>query len=86
MKIEGWKKQIAEQGSSGLSVSRFCRERGISESSFGYWRKKISLTGTSEGFARVERGGLIAVELPGGKTVRVDRCDLAAVLEVLCGA
>ena len=83
MKIAEWRNLIAEQRSSGLSVRRFCEERGVSDSSFGYWRKKTAEVAT--GFARVDSGGLIAVELPGGKTVRIGRNDLPALLEALCG-
>lgn len=84
MTKEAWKKLIAEQRLSGQSVVRFCRERGVSDSSFGYWRKKIEATTSCGEFARVETGGLIAVELPGGKTVKIGRVDLPAVLEALC--
>ena len=86
MTREEWQKVIVEQAASGQSALRFCRERGISDSALSYWRKKLTAgAAQAAGFARVETGVLIAVELPGGKTVRVGRTDLPAVLEALCG-
>ena len=86
MTKEEWKRVIAEQSASGQSALRFCRERGISDSALSYWRKKLTAGAVEYGsFARVDSVGLIAVELPGGKTVRVGRADLPAVLEALCG-
>ena len=85
MTKEEWKRTIGEQGASGFSVSRFCRERGISDSGFGYWRKKLKDEGEPGAFVRVETCELMPVELPGGRTVRVRRGDLPALLEALCG-
>jgi transposase-like protein len=36
-----WSKLIAEQEASGQKVLPFCRERGITEPSFYYWRKRL---------------------------------------------
>lgn len=36
-----WSKLIAEQESSGQKIRPFCRERGITEPSFYYWRKRL---------------------------------------------
>lgn len=81
-----WAKLVREQGSSGQSAASFCRERGISESAFSYWRQKLRRAdGKLEGFARVTTDELVSVELPGGRTVRVSRDNLSAVLEALCG-
>lgn len=38
---EEWRRLISEQQSSGLSVSRFARERGLSVASLTYWRAKL---------------------------------------------
>lgn len=43
---ECWSKLIAEQQTSRLSVVAFCRERGITEPSFYYWRKRLRENGT----------------------------------------
>jgi transposase-like protein len=36
-----WSKLIAEQEAGGQKVRSFCRERGITEPSFYYWRKRL---------------------------------------------
>lgn len=38
-----WREAIAEQQQSGESVLAFCRDRGLNESSFYRWRKRIRL-------------------------------------------
>ena len=38
---EYWQERIAEQERSGLSVQRFCEERGLTEQSFYLWRKRL---------------------------------------------
>ena len=37
-----WQGLIADQEASGLSVSRFCRERGVPAGSFFNWRRKLA--------------------------------------------
>src|SRR5436189_6447247 len=44
-KCEYWGKLIAEQEASGQTIRAFCKERGISDHSFYFWRKRL---GTSE--------------------------------------
>lgn len=41
-----WSKLIAEQQTSGQPVRAFCREHGITEPSFYYWRKRLREKGT----------------------------------------
>jgi transposase-like protein len=36
-----WSKLIAEHEAGGQKVRSFCRERGITEPSFYYWRKRL---------------------------------------------
>ena len=36
-----WRKLIAEQEASGQKARPFCRERGIGECSFYYWRNRL---------------------------------------------
>jgi hypothetical protein len=40
-KPEYWSKLIAEQEAGGQKVRPFCRERGIGEAGFYYWRKRL---------------------------------------------
>jgi transposase-like protein len=41
-----WSKLIAEQEAGGQKVRPFCRERGIGEPSFYYWRKRLRKSDT----------------------------------------
>jgi hypothetical protein len=54
MEKKKWEGILTEQRRSGMSVSRFCKERGVSESGFHYWRKQLLKGGESERFVRVE--------------------------------
>jgi hypothetical protein len=40
-KTEYWRNLIAEQQSTKQKIGPFCRERGISEPSFYYWRSRL---------------------------------------------
>ena len=41
-KREYWGKLIAEQEASGQTIRAFCKERGISDYSFYFWRKRLA--------------------------------------------
>ena len=36
-----WRERIAEQERSGIPVQQFCKERGITEQFFYFWRKRL---------------------------------------------
>ena len=36
-----WRSEVARQAASGVSVRRFCKERGLSEPSFYAWRRTL---------------------------------------------
>ena len=68
-----WRRLIARQASSRLTVGELCRQAGVSTASFYAWRQRLRASG-SAGSALVpvriaaeprgrERGGEIAVEL-----------------------
>ncbi len=69
-----WRRLIARQASSGLTVGELCREAGVSTASFYAWRQRLRASG-SAGSALVpvriaaepcgsrESGGAIMVEL-----------------------
>lgn len=86
MKKTDWKKTISEQKASGLSVARFCRERGLTDSAFGYWQRKLEGAESAGEFVRLDNGEVVPVELPGGRTIKIRRSDLPVVLEALCAA
>lgn len=65
---EYWIKLIAEQEASGQTARPFCRERGITEPSFYYWRKRLRENGAVR-FALLE--------------TRPARADIASALELV---
>jgi transposase len=54
-KARCWRRQIERWHSSGMSISRFCRSSGFSESLFYYWRRTIA---QRDGQVRERGGGL----------------------------
>ena len=36
-----WRKQLRRQQAAGLSVREYCREQGLIESAFYFWRREI---------------------------------------------
>jgi hypothetical protein len=90
---EQWRKRVAEQERSGLSVRRFCKERGLSEHSFYAWRKRFGKQEPVR-FALVERGralqeqeSALELVLRTGERLRigagVDGTTLRTVVEAL---
>jgi len=51
---EAWRERIAEQERSGLSIKKFCEQRGFTPWSFYDWRKRLRETGPVR-FALVDR-------------------------------
>lgn len=71
-KSEEWERIVQEQRSSGLSIAAYCRERGISDSSFGYWSKRLEGRVEQKArFAVVGETGKIELVFPNGVSVRV---------------
>lgn len=54
-RAEYWRELIAEQKRSGVSVHRFCEDRGLTEQSFYVWRKRLKKE-TPMQFALVQTG------------------------------
>ena len=86
-----WRQRIAEQERSGLSARRFCREHGLGEHSFYWWRKRLGQQQPVR-FALVDRGpaqqeASLELVLTGGERLRigagVDATTLRTVLETL---
>lgn len=40
--VEKWREAVGEQRGSGLSVSAFCRKRGLVAHQFRYWQEKFA--------------------------------------------
>ena len=41
---EWWRRQLARQASANLSVTEFCRQLGVSLTTFYYWKKRVRET------------------------------------------
>jgi hypothetical protein len=95
-KPKHWSKLIAEQEAGQQKIGPFCRERGIGEASFYYWRKRLRKS-TPVRFALLETAlasttGLDAaleLVLPNGERLRignqVEAATLRMVLEAMRG-
>jgi hypothetical protein len=68
---------LAEQETSGMSLSRFARERGMQPKTLYHWRRVLKEAHVREGFVEVQvveearPPGAITVELPAGVRVQV---------------
>jgi hypothetical protein len=86
-----WRQRIAEQERSGVSVRRFCKEQGLGEQSFYWWRNRqrkqepVRFALVDGGPARQEAS--LELMLTGGERLRigtgVDAATLRTVLETL---
>ena len=95
-KPEYWRKLIAEQEGEGQKVRPFCRDHGITEPSFYYWRKRLRERESVQ-FALVETGptdtgsttSAFELVLTSGERLlignEVDAATLRMVLEVVRG-
>lgn len=62
-----WRKVIGDQVGSGLSISAFCRERGVSPASFFSWRRKLAAGGREEATGKFVPIELVPPESPPGR-------------------
>ena len=88
-----WRKLIAQQEQSGLSIRVFCQQNGTSEYSFYHWRKRLAEQLPMK-FALVETSqnasvgvAVLEVILNSGERLRIvpgiDAATLRLVLNVL---
>ena len=90
-----WIKLIGEQEASGQKVRPFCRERGLGEHSFYYWRKRLRENGTvrfallQTKAATTDAAPTIELVLSTGERLRiangVDAATLRLVLDAVRG-
>jgi len=86
-----WRELIGSQKRSGKSIRAYCRDRGVREHSFYFWRVRLRELATPVQFALVDRsatrvgGERIEIELTSGERLRVaaDAATLRWVLGVL---
>ena len=69
-----WQSLVSEQEESGQSVAAFCRARGLSESLFYYWKKRLR-EGATPPFVEVQ----VAEPQLGSRHCR---CAAGATIEV----
>ena len=91
-----WGRLIAEHEASQQKIGAFCRERGINEASFYYWRNRLRKNAPVR-FARLETAPIttdrpacaLELVLRNGDRLRigdnVDTATLRAVLEAVRG-
>jgi transposase-like protein len=72
-KNDQWRERIAEHERSGMSVQKFCKERGIREHVFFHWRKRLRKQQQPVRFALVEKGAVRQAPAP-------EEADLELVL------
>lgn len=91
---EYWRERIAAQERSGLSVQQFCKEQGLNNPSFYYWRKRLRQQ-TPVRFALVETAGgpqhnssehCLELALPTGERLRIGAGVDAALLRTVLAA
>ena len=88
---EEWRQQVGQQESSGQSIPVFCRERGLKEHAFYWWRQRLRKKNTPVRFALVETKSAgktvppIELMLSSGDRLRIpnDAATLKLVLAVL---
>jgi len=91
-----WPEIISEQNTSGLSVSAYCRQKGMNEKTFYNWRKKLGNPKESkpEGFIQIKAtesapGKILSIQTPGGYQLEVesgvDKSYVQSILKVLVG-
>lgn len=89
-----WGKLIAQQRESGLPVSAYCRERGVSAASMFAWRRRLSrgagmfkpvkIVASAACSVRGQSDSVIELRLPGGRHLMVRRgFDRQLLLEVV---
>ena len=80
-----WRKVLARQRGSGLSVKGFCQQEGLAVASFYYWKRRIREQGSehqpavqfapvrvvAQEPARSEAGGVIEIRLSRARRIRL---------------
>ena len=71
---EEWFRLVSEQGRSGQTQEGYCREVGISPTSFQRWRQRLERKGAGK-FIEVQSesrpAAKVELEVPGGVTLRI---------------
>ena len=88
-----WEDRLERYRQSGLTVTMFCLQEGVSEASFYSWRKKLGETAKPRRQAKPREpvfapirlvappgvaAPLVSVQLPGGTRFEIPMCDSVA--------
>jgi len=76
-----YKTMVKEQEQSGLSITEYCKQKGIRANTFYNWRSKLKEPEPK--FLKVETKSRVTLELEGGVKLKVSVEDLKAVLAAL---
>ena len=84
---EQWRRRIAEQVHGGQSIRAYCKQHGLANASFHYWKRRLRAEASPapEGFLAVgvvASPSTLALEGPDGWTLRVP-CEEPALRLVL---
>lgn len=60
-KREEWQKLVSDQIQSGMTISGWCRARGIRESTYAYWRQQCRREEGEGKFVRVDQSEPLTV-------------------------
>ncbi len=85
---EYWRKLIAEQEASGETIRAFCRQRGIGDHSFYFWRRRLRVDAPVQ-FALLKTVGSEApleLFLAGGERLRIGNSVDGATLRLVLDA
>ena len=89
---EYWRRHLAGCRRSGLKYAEYCRRHELTESAFGYWRKKLSAESEEKSEfieLKVSTGDPVGIEIILRNQIRVvvhsdiDRASLLRLIEVL---
>lgn len=65
-----WRQLIKGQRESGQTVAAFCAVRGVGESTFGKWKRRLARSATRQTITTQSAPGPVFTPLPVPKTLR----------------
>lgn len=90
VKLEAWRKRLADFQSSGLSVAAFCRRENIGSTRFYYWSGKVREAGAEDSQAGAGTAGRAAsgnggASLLGDASLDAERVGSGSRVEIFVG-
>ena len=71
-RITQWQQIITERREKGLTIRAYCRNKGIQESTYHYWQKKLREVLAAKAEAVIQDGTLTCMEPRGWLAVRTE--------------